>query len=54
MTIPNNLPVAFGTQEGAILHSQILNLSALNQMCRLSGGFNDPNIDAALESITQR
>ena len=36
-TIPTNMPVAFGTQEGAILHSQILNVSALNQV-RQRGG----------------
>ena len=51
-TIPTNMPVAFGTQEGAILHSQILNLLALNQMRREESGFNDPNIEAALDSVT--
>ena len=51
-TIPTNLPPAFGTQEGAILHSQILNTMGLNQLYRKSAGCVDPNIKKATEKVS--
>ena len=51
-TVPTNLPVAFGTQEGAILHSQILNVMGLNQLYKKKGGCADPDIEKATDKVS--
>ena len=51
-TVRANAPVAFNSREGAVLHSQLCHLSSLNHLCRTSGNVADPDVSAALESLT--
>ncbi|GMH78298.1 hypothetical protein TrST_g5063 [Triparma strigata] len=52
-TVPTNLPPAFGSQEGAILHSQILNVRGLNQLLVKTKGSTDPDIEKATEMVSK-
>ncbi|GMH74463.1 hypothetical protein TL16_g06472 [Triparma laevis f. inornata] len=52
-TVPTNLPPAFGTQEGAILHSQILNVMGLNQLLVKNNNSTDPDIKKATEMVSK-